>query len=358
MTADTIGGVWNYSIDLIGALEQYGIETALLSMGRKLDNSQRKQIAKLRNLQLYETDYKLEWMDDPWNDVEAAGRTLLEIENIFRPDIIHLNGYSHACLNFNAPVLVVAHSCVYSWYEAVFNKRPPAKWNKYYENVLAGLRSANIVTAPTGTMIKSMLKIYGQFNYAEPVHNARNTIAQTTNKKMCFIFTSGRLWDEAKNIAALDCAAQKIKWPIYAAGENIHPNGKEYKFKNITVAGFLNHKKISEYNSKASIFVLAGKYEPFGLSALEAASEGCALVLSDIPSFKEIWQDCALYVNPDKSEDIASKVNSLINDKQKLKYYGQKAQNKAKIYSIEKMSAAYLNIYCKLLKPQPLCLTN
>lgn len=357
MTADTIGGVWNYSIDLIAALENYGIETALFTMGRKLNFSQRKQISKLKNLTLFESDYKLEWMDDPWHDVQAAGITLLEIEDAFAPDIIHLNGYTHACLNFSAPVLIVAHSCVYSWYQSVFKKTPPSKWNRYYRNVLTGLQSADIVTAPSSAMINSMLKIYGTFNFADPVYNARTSPANINNKKRePFIFTSARLWDQAKNIAVLDAAAAKINWPIYAAGENIHPNGKEYKFKNIKMLGLLDHNKISHFNSRSSIFILASKYEPFGLSALEAASAGCALVLSDIPSLREIWNDSALYINPYDPDDIAAKVNLLIEDKNKIKFLAQKARTKAADYSIEKMSAAYLNLYSRLLKPQPLFL--
>ena len=37
-------------------------------------------------------------------------------------------------------------------------------------------------------------------------------------------------------------------------------------------------------------------YEPFGLAVLEAAQAGCALVLSDIPTFRELWDGAALFV--------------------------------------------------------------
>ena len=60
-----------------------------------------------KNVRLFESAYRLEWMEDPWDDVERAGDWLLEIA-ARGPDIIHLNGYSHAVLAWNAPVLVVA----------------------------------------------------------------------------------------------------------------------------------------------------------------------------------------------------------------------------------------------------------
>jgi hypothetical protein len=231
MTVDTIGGVWNYAIDLITALNQYRVEAALVSMGRKLSTQQRKQIAQLKNVQFFETTYKLEWMDDPWQDVKEAGEYLLEINDLIKPDIVHLNSYSHASLNFTAPVLVVAHSCVYSWYEAVFNRKPPAKWKKYFENVSLGLRAADSVTAPTHTMIKSLLKIYGRFNCTAPIYNGRNFICRQS-EKLPFVFTAGRLWDDSKNIEAIQDAAEKIIWPVYAAGEKKHPDGYTKKFKS------------------------------------------------------------------------------------------------------------------------------
>jgi hypothetical protein len=34
-----------------------------------------------------------------------------------------------------------------------------------------------------------------------------------------FVLTAGRLWDEAKNVAAVAEAAERIGWPVYVAGE-------------------------------------------------------------------------------------------------------------------------------------------
>ena len=50
---------------------------------------------------------------------------------------------------------------------------------------------------------------------------------------------------------------------------------------------------------RAAIYALPARYEPFGLSALEAALSGCALVLGDIPSLREVWGDAAVFVPPD-----------------------------------------------------------
>ena len=54
------------------------------------------------------------------------------------------------------------------------------------------------------------------------------------------------------------------------------------------------------------VFVSAALYEPFGLAVLEAAQAGCALVLSDIPTFRELWDGAALFVAADDAAGFAA----------------------------------------------------
>ena len=124
MTADTVGGVWTYALELIRALPQ--IEFALATMGAPISPAQRAEAAELANVTLFPSTYALEWMNEPWQDVDDAGDWLLGIARDFRPDVVHLNGYAHAALDWPAPVIVVAHSCVLSWWSAVKNCAAPA----------------------------------------------------------------------------------------------------------------------------------------------------------------------------------------------------------------------------------------
>src|SRR5215475_9546102 len=109
MTADTVGGVWTYAIELCSALESHGVEVALATMGNALDRSQALEAARIPGLQVYESTWRLEWMQDPWNDVDEAGEWLLDLERQTSPDAVHLNGYCHGSLPFAAPVLIVGH---------------------------------------------------------------------------------------------------------------------------------------------------------------------------------------------------------------------------------------------------------
>jgi glycogen(starch) synthase len=125
ITADTVGGVWTYAVELAGALDRLGVRVALATMGAPLHEHQRVQLAMLPGVTVYESTYKLEWMQDPWDDVERAGEWLLQLEHECQPDLVHLNQFAFGALPFAAPTLVVAHSCVLSWWQAV--KGEPAQ---------------------------------------------------------------------------------------------------------------------------------------------------------------------------------------------------------------------------------------
>ena len=98
MTADTVGGVWTYAMELSRELAQHDVNVVLATTGRLATEEQRRTARAIPGLTLLETDYKLEWQEDPWQDVAAAGTWLLNIEEAIRPDLVHLNGYVHAAL--------------------------------------------------------------------------------------------------------------------------------------------------------------------------------------------------------------------------------------------------------------------
>ena len=50
------------------------------------------------------------------------------------------------------------------------------------------------------------------------------------------------------------------------------------------------------------------------LFVLEAALCGCALVLGDIRSLREVWGPAASYVDPDDAETLAGTLNALLDD--------------------------------------------
>lgn len=351
MTADTVGGVWTYAVELSRELGRYGVAVALAIMGEPLSRAQLGDLRALPNVELFEGRFKLEWMDDPWDDVLRAGEWLLGIEAICRPDLIHLNGYSHSALPWAVPKLVVGHSCVFSWWSAV-KKESPSFCDRYRDRVSKGLAAADMVIAPTKDMLGALNRHYGTIRNGRVIYNGRTLRivepAKGAEEKNEYILSVGRLWDEAKNMAALDRIACSLPWPVFAAGQNdCHMRTMEPE--NIYCLGVLSESRLSDWYSRASIFALPARYEPFGLSALEAGLSGCALVLGDITSLREVWGDAAIFVKPDETETLKNVLIYLIKDKKTRMEMGSRARARALEFSPARMASEYMKAYGELL---------
>ncbi len=72
MTTDTVGGVWLYSLELCKALQEYDVYVHLVAMGAWPSEAKQQEVATMKNVLLYKSNFKLEWMQDPWEDVEKA----------------------------------------------------------------------------------------------------------------------------------------------------------------------------------------------------------------------------------------------------------------------------------------------
>jgi glycogen(starch) synthase len=351
MTADTIGGVWTYALELARTLCEQDIEIALATMGAPLSEAQWRETARIPNLGVFESSYKLEWMHDPWDDMVAAGEWLLELERRIRPDVIHLNHYAHGALRWKAPTLIVAHSCMLAWWEAVHGQAAPVEWESYRTAVQTGLRSADMVVAPSRAMLRDLERFYGLLPRKEVVPNGREISFRDVPKEQ-FIFSAGRVWDRARNIDTLDAAAPDVAWPICVAGDPHEPGGKSVSFENVRLLGQLGSSQMADRYERASIFCLPARYEAFGVCALEAALANCALVLGDIPALREIWRDSAVFVDPNDTKGLSDALNRLINEPAVRTDLAERAHNRALEFTTLRTASSYLALYAELMKPE------
>ena len=345
MTADTVGGVWAYALELARALAPHGVRVALATMGAPVRESQRAEAESVPGVTVHESAYRLEWMEQPWEDVARAGDWLLGLERQVKPDIVHLNGYAHGALPWRAPTVMAGHSCVLSWWRAVQGQDAPAEWGHYRSEVCRGLRAAGVVVAPTAAMLSALGEHYGPLPSGRVVFNGRDPMLFPPCHKQPLVLSAGRLWDEAKNVGTLARAAHSLPWPVYVAGEARGPDGVMVQFPNVELLGVLPPPELAGWLGRAAIYALPARYEPFGLSALEAGLAGCALVLGDIPSLREVWGDAAVFVPPDGAEALRNALHALIGDDDRRREMAARARARALTYTPERMAAGYLGAY-------------
>lgn len=343
LTADTAGGVWTYAMDLASALEGEGLRITVAVLGQEPSSAQR-QDAELRGLPLRSFRCRLPWMEDPWSELRAAGRWLLALVDEVGAEIVHLNEPVLAALDWPAPTITVAHSCVLSWWEAVHGEPAPASWSRYRDAMRNGLTAADVVVAPSRAMLGALGRHYGTRG-GLAIPNGRDPGGLGPGAKDGYVLTATRLWDEAKNVRALDRAAAALPWPVYAAGEAISPVGSAVTLENLVHLGHLDAGRVASWMSRAAIFALPAKYEPFGLSVLEAGLAGCALVLGDIPSLREHWDGVAIFVPPDDPLLLRLALRSLIEEPRLRNTLAMRARRRALEYSARRMALAYLRAY-------------
>jgi glycogen(starch) synthase len=349
MTADTVGGVWSYSIELCRALAEHDIEIALCTMGREPTAAQIAEVSRLANVAFHPSEFRLEWMADPWEDVEFAGAWLLTTAEEFQPDLIHLNNYAQGDLPWGAPTLMVAHSCVFSWWQAVHQARPPREWETYRRYVANGLRAADLVVAPSQAMLDELQRIYGPLGECDVVPNGVAPIAKNDTAKKPFIFSAGRLWDEAKNVSLLAQISGQLNWPVYVAGKCGKENGVMPATGTLKCLGEISRSDVTIWQQTASIYAAPAKYEPFGLAILEAAAAGCALVLGDIPSLRENWTGAAEFADPRNPRAWIEALNRLAANETRRFELAQLARERAAEFTIERTVGGYMAAYKELL---------
>ena len=344
MTADAVGGVWAYAMELGRGLRRRGVEITLAVLGPSPNAAQRAE-AEDAGIALTEIPGRLEWMDAPWQDVDAAGVQLLQLARRLRPDLVHLNGYSHAALPWPAPVVLVAHSCVCSWWRGVHGDAAPPRFDEYRARVARGLHSGALVVAPSRAMLAALDADYGLPPLAGVVPNGSDFAPSAGIRREPVVFSAGRIWDEAKNIQALCAAAPGLAWPVFVAGDCRHPAGEALQPAGVRYLGTLDRESMREWYARASIYVMPARYEPFGLSVLEAARSGCALVLGDIRSLRENWDGAAVFVPPDNRRALATAIQGLVEDEARRKHLAEASAQRARALTASRMVEGYMDCY-------------
>ncbi|MEH3047812.1 glycosyltransferase family protein [Sphingomonas adhaesiva] len=344
MTADTVGGVWQYATDLAHGLTAAGMMVEIAVLGPPPGEAQRAAAA---GLTVIDTGLPLDWLASDAAAVERTATAIAALASARGADLVQLNQPALAIAAFDRPVVAVAHSCVASWWAAVEHGPLPDAFRWQTDLVARGLARADAVVCPSRHHADTVARLYALPHAPLAIHNARERAA-ATGALHDFAFTAGRLWDRGKNVATLDRAAARLGVPFKAAGAVAGPHGERVTATNLHLLGHVGDATITGCLSARPVFASAARYEPFGLAVLEAALAGCALLLSDIPTFRELWDGVAMFVDPDDAAGFADAIEMLLADPRRISI-GQAARERALGYSAERQVAAMIALYARLL---------
>lgn len=143
---------------------------------------------------------------------------------------------------------------------------------------------------------------------------------QKRTEKEPFCLHVSRNDDPGKNIVRLVDAALKYDFSLVLAGKCSDEFKQELyakicDVKNIQILGRVSDEKLKDLYSRAKVFALPSIREGVGLVALEAASYGCDIVITNIGGPKEYFLPNAIAVNPYSVDDIGKAIKEFLEGK-------------------------------------------
>lgn len=355
LTTDTVGGVWTFTKELAMGLLQRGHAVALVSFGAVASKSQASwctETAQLadRAFQYEGTAVPLEWMQENHAAYTGGESLLLQVADEFGAEVLHTSQFCFGRLPVAIPRIVTAHSDVLSWARAC---KPaglePSPWlDRYHALVQEGLSAADALVAPTHWMLAALRESFDVSAPEHVIHNGRDIHPPVAPPRKLQAVSVGRLWDEAKNLQLLTRIDSPM--PLIVAGPTRCNEAEASHNTGLTTLGPLPESDLLRLFSESSVYVAPSLYEPFGLAPLEAALCGCAVVAMDLPSFREVWADAAIYFS---NEPELSSVLQMLHDSPSILAEAQaKARQRARQFNRGKMTEAYLALYRRLLGSQ------
>lgn len=158
-------------------------------------------------------------------------------------------------------------------------------------------------------------------NQIEVVHNAVSKIFSPDKfSKGRFLLTVSTL-QPRKNLITLINSFREIKDEslklVIVGVENKLFSDLKIKQRieedeRIILTGYLTDDELVKYYQKAQIFVYTSLYEGFGIPPLEAMACGTPTIISDIPVFRELYGEAAMFFQSEG--DLTNKIEFLLNN--------------------------------------------
>jgi glycogen synthase len=360
VTADTLSGAWTYTRELVTGLVTRGVRVTLVSFGEIPLPDQIRWMETLHGLDYRPTAFRLEWMHEAQFDCLESANFLASLVREVQPDVLHLNQFMYGALPVNVPRIVMAHGDLITWAQAVEGYTPhPTRWLKWYRDmVVAGIEGADAVVAPSSCMLDSVVANYGRPQREAVIYPGRNPIFFNPYiSKEDSVLCVGRLVDAGKQVFLLTQCEHPLPVCIVGSEQTVPiprvPIRADVKFaldeNSVAIRGAQTESQLRALYSRASIYAATSRYEPLGMGALEAALSRCAIVANDIPSFREIWGDAALYFRTNDAASLAKNIRQLSDDRDMCRAYGNLAYTRARErFTTKRMIDDYLQLYRSL----------
>jgi glycosyltransferase involved in cell wall biosynthesis len=278
------------------------------------------------------------------------------------PDILLCPDYVSPFWILNLKKVVVLHDSLF-WK----NREDYSKfWRWYYLKCINyGIDESTTIVTTSEYSKKLLNKVLRKKNNIEVIYQScsKSKIKNKVEKNILHVGS----FEKRKNLMTLVKAFLKIKSNplnkdfklILAGTTNFFGKKSEYLSvknfikennikKDVIITGYVNDQEKNELYSKAFLYVFPSNDEGFGIPIIEAFSNKLPVICSDIEVFNEIGNDSVLNFEKNNHNDLASKIELLINsDKLRLKLIN-KGLKRLEIFSNHNFISSYEKLFKSL----------
>lgn len=133
--------------------------------------------------------------------------------------------------------------------------------------------------------------------------------------------------------------------------QKAHKKNAEQGFRNpnILFKEDVDDRELYSLYKNALSLVSPSLMEGFGLPVLEAMQSGCLVLAADIPAYRELAADAALYFDPRSYEDLSAKMHNVLKGSAELGRLKEKGKERARLFSWDEMGKQTLEVYREVL---------
>jgi glycosyltransferase involved in cell wall biosynthesis len=286
-------------------------------------------------------------------------------------DLLHIPHFNVPVF-YRKKVLITIHDLL--WHQQkgmkVTTLKPLIYYAKYFAYLMVvkqAIKRAEFVLVPAQTIKKTVIKYYRQAK--DKIIVTKEGLAEAYQKNLSLtsiknlskkrikkqLVYTGSLYPH-KNIVLVIKALKKLpKYQLLVVGSRnvfqtqVRKLVARYKVKKqVKFLGYVPDDKLIKLYQESLALVQPSLSEGFGLTGVEAMASGTAVLASDIPIFREIYQNQAIYFKP---KQVASFISAL----EKLQFSQRKEIIKknlsfAKQYNWQEMAELSCRVYLTILR--------
>jgi glycosyltransferase involved in cell wall biosynthesis len=328
-----------------------------------LTNGENVQLGEYTNLKILPSD--------KMHNSDWESKFVPEVMEKYKVDLFHNTRSGNTFFQpLDFPHITTVHDIIPWKLQNEFSPKIVDRWNNFFPPYIESAKHIITISKTTtedllewtGINKKKISIIYQGIDphfKRIPKETAKELMKKHFDLHHPYIFTMGRN-QVYKNVHSLIKAFSllpdhiKKNFKLVIAGnraEEYQPMINDLSLQEYVIPlGYIPEELLPALYCGSELFAFPSLYEGFGFPPLEAMSFGVPVISSDIDTMKEVLDDAAIYFNPYDPNDIADKIQLMLNKPSLCQKMSEKGLDHVKKYSWEKTARKTLKVYHSILR--------